>query len=118
MTPEHSGELYRGVPLPVDDDAISDTQNDIVAIRLKSERLAPASRFCDVEPKMRSISNGASVILVGFAWDNSFPLKGQARAVGVTTQTGRYDSELNEKKGLSSTYNAESHFLLPYTAFA
>lgn len=110
-----SGELYRGVLLPVEDDVIADQQNDIVAIRLTNNRLAPASRFCKIDPRARTVRDGATVILVGFAWDNSFPLAGQARAVGVTTQTGKYDGELNSRSDLSSEYNSEDHFLLPYT---
>lgn len=110
-----SGELYRGVLLPVEDGLIADQQNDIVAIRLKSKRLAPASRFCEIDPRAQIIRDGSTVVLVGFAWDNSFPLKGQARAVGVTTQSGRFDSALNATRGLSSEYNPDDHFLLPYT---
>lgn len=115
MTREDSGKLYRGVSLPVEEEVIADAQNDIAAIRLKSDHLAPASAFCDIDSRMQQINDGSTVILVGFAWDNSFPLGGQARAVGVTTQTGRYDNELNKRKDLPSTYSAEEHFLLPYT---
>jgi hypothetical protein len=110
-----SGELYRGVLLPVEDDEIADQENDIVAIRLKSDRLAPASKFCELDSRARTIREGATVILAGFAWDNSFPLAGQARAVGVTTQSGTYDDKLNARNDLSSEYNSKDHFLLPYT---
>jgi hypothetical protein len=103
------------VLLPVEDDAIADQENDIVAIRLNTDRLPPTARFSEIDPRAQIIRDGSTVILGGFAWDNSFPLKGQARAVGVTTQSGRFDSALNARKGLSSKYNPDNHFLLPYT---
>ena len=114
-TRENSGELYRGVLLPVEDAVIADQENDIVAIRLNTSQLPLTAKFCEIDPRARVIRDGSTVVLAGFAWDNSFPLKGQARAVGVTTQSGRFDSALNAKKGLSSKYNPEDHFLLPYT---
>jgi hypothetical protein len=114
-TREESGGLYRGMLLPVDDNVISDQENDIVAIPLIANQLPPSAECFEIGQKTPVINDGHSVILAGFAWDNSFPLKGQARAVGVITQSGRFDSALNARKGLSSRYNPEDHFLLPYT---
>jgi hypothetical protein len=102
------------VLLPVDDNVIADKENDIAAIPLNVERLPAAARFYEIGKKVPIPNNGNTVFLAGFAWDNSFPLKGQARAVGVITQSGVFDSALNATKGLSSKYNSEDHFLLPY----
>jgi hypothetical protein len=114
-TREDSGGLYRGVLLPVDDNVIFDKGNDIVAIPLGVKQMPETAKFYEIGPKAPVLNDGNTIILAGFAWDNSFPLKGQARAVGVITQSGRFDGRLNATKGLSSRYNSEDHFLLPYT---
>ncbi|MGO9273114.1 MAG: hypothetical protein ACLQOO_23245 [Terriglobia bacterium] len=111
---EDSGGLCRGVLLPADDNVIADEKNDIVAIPLDVRQLPATARFYEFGEKAPIPNDGNTVFLAGFAWDNSFPLKGQARAVGVITQSGVLDSVLNATKGLSSTYNPEDHFLLPY----
>jgi hypothetical protein len=115
MTREDSGELCRGVRLPVDDAAVTDQANDIAAIRVKRDWLPSTVRFAQIDPRAEAIKDGSTVVLAGFAWDNSFPLKGEARAVGVTIQSGRFDSTVNATKGLSSNYNTNDHFLVPYT---
>jgi hypothetical protein len=115
MTREDSRELYRGVLLPVEDNSISDLKNDIAAIRLNSDNLPPAARFCEIDSRAQIIKEGSTVVLAGFAWDNSFLLEGEARAVGVTMQSGTFDSALNATPGLSSAFKPEDHFLLPYT---
>jgi hypothetical protein len=94
---------------------IADKGNDIVAIPLSVKRLPAAAKFYEIGQKVPVPQDGNTVTLAGFAWDNSFPLKGQARAVGVITQSGRFDGALNATKGLSSRYNPEDNFLLPYT---
>ena len=111
---EDSGGLYRGVLLPVDDNVIADKENDIVTIPLNVKQLPAAARFYEIGQKVAIPNDGDTVLLAGFAWDNSFPLKGQARAVGVIAQSGAFDRALNATKGLSSKYNPEDHFLLPY----
>lgn len=114
-TREDSGGLYRGDLLPVDDDVIADKVNDIAAIPFSVKELPKAAKFYEIGLEVPAPVDGNTVTLAGFAWDNSFPLKGQARAVGVITQSGRFDSRLNATKGLSSRYNPADHFLLPYT---
>lgn len=115
MTRGDGCELFRGDILPVEDDFLCDDKNDIAAVRLKNRDLGPNAAFTEIDIGMRNIREGSSVILIGFAWDNSFALRGAARAVGVTTQLGRYREGLNAHSGLSSSYNEQEHFLLPYT---
>ena len=107
--------MSAGCALPVKDEALADTDNDVVAIRLCTERLPEAAEFYELGRPTPVLSEGNSVIVVGFAWDNSVPLLGQARAIGVTTQTGRFDAALNARSDLSSQYDPTNHFLLPYT---
>lgn len=107
--------LSRGLLMPVEDDIFTDEQHDIAAIPLKVKDLPSAARPYELSPRQPILGDGNTIILAGFAWDNSFPLQGEARAVGITTQTGTFDSSLNSKQGLSSNYDPEYHFLLPYT---
>jgi len=111
---EDSGDLYRGLLLPVDDSVIVDKKNDIVAIPLNVKQLPKAAVFYEISQKVPVPEDGNMVFLAGFAWDNSFPLQGQARAVGLITQSGAYDSALNATKGLYSKYSPADHFLLRY----
>ena len=112
MTAEDRGDLYRGVLVPVGD---ADRSNDIVAIPLNLEHLPGAAKFYEIHHKALTINDGATVVLAGFAGDNSFPLPKNSRAVGVTVQTGKFDTTLNSRKFLSSSYRTADHFLLPYS---
>lgn len=114
MTPQDRGELYRGVFMPVGE-TIADKSNDIVAIPLNLEHLPGGAKFCEIDHRASSINEGATVTLAGFAGDNSFPLPKDSRAVGVTVQTGKFDTTLNSKRFLSSSYRPTDHFLLPYS---
>lgn len=109
-----SGKLSRGNRLSLDNNVFADKQNDIVAIRLSDKNLPQAAKFYELDSTSQTVREGCSVILVGFAWDNSCVLENNARAIGVTTQIGNYSSNLNARSGLSG-YNEEDHFLLPYT---
>jgi hypothetical protein len=115
MTPQVHGDLYRGVLTPADDVMVADKANDILAIRLNLEHLPGAAKFYEIDPRVPTINDGATVILAGYACDNSFPLPRNSRAVGVTMQSGRFDTTLNSRKNLSSQYRAADHFLLPYS---
>jgi hypothetical protein len=114
MTAEDRGDLYRGVLVPVGDEIIGDRPNDIVAIPLNLEHLPGAAKFYEIDHRASTINDGATVVLAGFAGDNSFPLPKDSRAVGVTVQTGKFDTTLNSRKFLSSSYRAADH-LLPYS---
>lgn len=115
MTAQDRGDLYRGVLMPVGDETIADKSNDIVAIPWNLEHLPGAAKFYEVDHRVSTINDGATVVLAGYAGDNSFPLPQRSRAVGITVQTGRFDTTLNSRKGLSSEYRPADHFLLPYS---
>lgn len=110
-------KLSAGVLLPVED-AVCDLENDIAVVPLNMDRLPETGEFYDINPRPPIIREANTIMLAGFAWDNSVPLRGQARAVGVTTQTGRFDTTLNSRRDLSSKYDPDGHFLLPYTRIA
>ncbi len=115
MTPQAHGDLYRGVLTPADDVMFADKANDILAIRLNLEHLPGAAKFYQIDPRVPTINHGATITLAGYACDNSFPLPQNSRAVGVTVQSGRFDTTLNSRRDLSSQYRAADHFLLPYS---
>ena len=64
------------------------------AIPLNLEHLPGAAKFYEIDHKALTINDGATVVLAGFAGDNSFPLPKNSRAVGVTVQTGKFDTTL------------------------
>jgi len=101
--------------MPVGDEIVADKSNDIVAIPLNLEGLPGAAKFYEINDRASTINDGVTVVVAGFAGDNSFPLPKDSRAVGVTVQTGKFDTTLNSRKFLSSNYRAADHFLLPYS---
>ena len=84
----------------------------ILSAILESGKSAWRGKFYETHLKALTINDGATVVLAGFAGDNSFPLPKNSRAVGVTVQTGKFDTTLNSRKFLSSSYRTADHFLL------
>jgi hypothetical protein len=101
--------------VPIEKETVADKANDIAAIPLKLEQPPGAAKFYEIDPKTPIVEDGNTVLLAGYAGDNSFPLDNQSRAVGVTVQTGRFNAQLNSRTDLPYTYNPVDQFLLPYT---
>jgi hypothetical protein len=95
---------------------VTDEANDVTALVLHEEYQigGAAAVYGPLQQPMGNIPDGTSVLLLGFPVGNSINVAPNIKAVGAVSDHMRYDSKLNEKKYLPSSFDPESQFLLEY----
>jgi hypothetical protein len=93
-----------------------DLDNDIAALPIESTVLFPKHmRFLEMEHVLSQISDGASMLLLGFPVDNSTVLGPNAKLLGLTSEHANYSTTLQQNSHLHSSYDPASHLVVNYT---
>jgi hypothetical protein len=94
-----------------------DKKDDLRALRIAdTQELTGAATFYDASKIVEyEISDGASLVILGFPVSNSSPLAPGLMALGATSDHSKYDSKLNLLPGLPSSFDPEDQFLINYS---
>lgn len=113
----YAGDCFKTHGQPIVDDA-----NDLAAIPLAISPLMPRyMQFIPIEGCLKTMRDGASVLIVGFPVANSALLASASegskwiRALGLTSEHAQFSEALQTEFVLPSTYDPDIHYLIEYS---